>query len=246
MLSYYELLGVSNNATSRDIERSARKLVKHLHPDRVGTNDTSYLFDEVTKARNTLCDDSKRQSYDDHLSRIADDYANDNTGITGKSFTSFEMSYAFETMKKMQTDFINVHNRAMTRMFPRDGMGEISLPAGVMAIGGTYEYEHFNVTVNPRTKVGETVVVEGKDGSRDVVRARPSGPTGNQWLYDGMVAGMYPVDYDSLLSGGEVTVDVFGVGLRDIVIEPTNGLYTVVHNDSVLAVFYVKELKEFD
>lgn len=62
---YYELLGVSRNATEEDIKRAYRRRARELHPDRTGGDPQSEaLFKEVTRAYEVLRDPEKRARYD--------------------------------------------------------------------------------------------------------------------------------------------------------------------------------------
>lgn len=60
---YYEVLGVSKNATDEEIKRAFRKLAKTYHPDNKQTGDES-KFKEVGEAYAILSDPQKRKQYD--------------------------------------------------------------------------------------------------------------------------------------------------------------------------------------
>ena len=60
---YYEVLGVSKNATDEEIKRAFRKLAKTYHPDNKQTGDEA-KFKEVGEAYAILSDPQKRKQYD--------------------------------------------------------------------------------------------------------------------------------------------------------------------------------------
>lgn len=60
---YYEVLGVSKNASDEEIKRAFRKLAKTYHPDNKQTGDEA-KFKEVGEAYAVLSDPSKKKQYD--------------------------------------------------------------------------------------------------------------------------------------------------------------------------------------
>jgi molecular chaperone DnaJ len=62
---YYEVLGVSRDASGDDIKKAYRKLAVRYHPDKnPGDQAAEQKFKEATEAYEVLKDDSKRQQYD--------------------------------------------------------------------------------------------------------------------------------------------------------------------------------------
>ena len=61
---YYEVLGVSQDASSDDIRRAYRKLARQYHPDINHERDAEDRFKEVGEAYEVLSDPEKRERYD--------------------------------------------------------------------------------------------------------------------------------------------------------------------------------------
>lgn len=62
MKDYYELLGVSKNASQEDIKKAFRKLAHQYHPDKASGNEQK--FKEINEAYQVLSDEKKRSQYD--------------------------------------------------------------------------------------------------------------------------------------------------------------------------------------
>lgn len=61
---YYEVLGVSRDASKEDIKKSFRKLAREFHPDVSKHDDAEDKFKEINEAYEVLSDDDKRSRYD--------------------------------------------------------------------------------------------------------------------------------------------------------------------------------------
>ena len=61
---YYEVLGVSKEASKSEIKDAYRKMAMQYHPDRNKAADAEEKFKEISEAYAVLSDDQKRQQYD--------------------------------------------------------------------------------------------------------------------------------------------------------------------------------------
>ena len=62
--NFYDVLGVSRNASDKEIKTAFRKLAQKYHPDAGGDEQK---FKEISEAYETLSDEKKRKEYDQLL-----------------------------------------------------------------------------------------------------------------------------------------------------------------------------------
>lgn len=84
---YYEVLGVSKNASADEIKKAFRKLAVAHHPDKEGGNETK--FKEINEAYEVLKDQQKRQRYDQFGHAGVGGNGNDAGGYSGNPFEGF-------------------------------------------------------------------------------------------------------------------------------------------------------------
>lgn len=90
---YYEVLGVSKDASAAEIKSAFRKLAKKYHPDVSKEPDAEEKFKEAQEAYAVLSDESKRKQYDQFGHA-----AFDNNGAGGYDFGGFDFSDIFSDM----------------------------------------------------------------------------------------------------------------------------------------------------
>ncbi len=96
---YYEVLGVSKDASSDDLKKAYRKLAKQYHPDmNPGDKTAETKFKEVNEAYEVLNDPAKRQRYDQFGHAGVDpSYGGGGAGYGGGGFGGFDVGYIFES-----------------------------------------------------------------------------------------------------------------------------------------------------
>ena len=103
MRNYYELLGISINATEQEIREAYHKQARKYHPDNNPKQDTTGIMQELTLAYNTLCNASSRRQYDatlKHQNRTSTSYS---TGYSSKKQNTNDFwSAVDEVMRKNQ------------------------------------------------------------------------------------------------------------------------------------------------
>lgn len=96
---YYEVLGVSKNATDEEIKRSFRKLAKQYHPDVNKEPGAEEKFKEIGEAYSVLSDPNKRKQYDQFGHAAFDQNGGAGFGgFEGFSFEDFDLGSIFESM----------------------------------------------------------------------------------------------------------------------------------------------------
>ena len=63
-MSYYEILGVNNEASDTEIRKAYRVLSLKYHPDKNSIEEATIKFQEINEAYETLRDTDLRKKYD--------------------------------------------------------------------------------------------------------------------------------------------------------------------------------------
>jgi len=118
---YYEVLGVSKNATADEIKKAYRGLAKKYHPDmNPGDKEAEAKFKEANEAYDVLSDEEKRQKYD-RFGHAAFDPAAGGGGSGFGGFGGFEGGFDFGDIFSSIFGGAGGGGRANTANMPREG-----------------------------------------------------------------------------------------------------------------------------
>ncbi|MBM3229552.1 molecular chaperone DnaJ [Candidatus Parvarchaeota archaeon] len=87
---YYEILGVSKNASADEIKQAYRKLALQFHPDRNKDTGAEEKFKEISEAYAVLSDKQKRSTYDQYGHAGFDQRYSQEDIFRGANFGDFE------------------------------------------------------------------------------------------------------------------------------------------------------------
>ena len=94
---YYEVLGVSKDATDAEIKSAFRKLAKQYHPDISKEANAEEKFKEIQEAYEVLGDENKRKQYD-QFGHAAFDGANGGAGFSGFDASDIDLGDIFDNI----------------------------------------------------------------------------------------------------------------------------------------------------
>jgi DnaJ-class molecular chaperone len=126
--SYYDVLGIPNNANESDIKRAYRSLSLKYHPDRNKNSDAVQHFQQIGEAYEVLSDPFKKSRYDAELNGFGgmgggDSFFRDMANMGNMGNGSVHFTHTGD-MGGMPPELNNIFNM----VFGRGGMGGMESP----------------------------------------------------------------------------------------------------------------------
>ena len=163
-MSYYDTLGVSENATQDEIKKAYRKLSKQHHPDMGGGDDAK--FKEIAEAYDAIGDENKRANYDNQR-RQQDFFARHNQQ------DRYSMSDMFDQV------FGNAFNSQQRRQKGQDIRVQIHVSFDEAFHGTTKTFDvngqSIRMTFKPGLKTGQRFRIAGKGYPHQLNTSLPNG-----------------------------------------------------------------------
>jgi len=213
---FYQILGVSESSSAKDITKTYRKLARKLHPD-ANPNDqeAETKFKEVSAAYDVIGDEKKRSEYDElrRLGPLGNGFSSGSNGFNSSGMP-FDISDIFGNF------FGNQANRGSQRGLDLEATLSLSFLDAVNGVTTTLSLGNQNskeltsvrVKIPPGVEDGQRVRVKGKGqsgpaGSGDlfvIVQVEPHEFFGRQGKNLTLVTR---VSFPQLVLGSEVKVE---------------------------------------
>ncbi|MEQ1935896.1 MAG: J domain-containing protein, partial [Fimbriimonadaceae bacterium] len=152
--TYYEVLGVTQKASSDEIRRAYRRLALLEHPDRSKASDATERFMRITEAYETLRDAELRRRYDLKIIAVASERSpTDGSARSVKSSPGPDLARLAVLFSRGRLDEAEHLAEQTISRFPREALpyailGDIARARGQLAMAT--KYYAFAVQMEPR------------------------------------------------------------------------------------------------
>lgn len=146
---YYEVLGVSKDASAQEIKSAFRKLAKLYHPDVSKEADAEAKFKEIQEAYAVLSDEENRRKYDQYGHAAFENQAGGAGGYGGFDASGFDFSDIFDSIFGSGFGFGGTSSSSSSRARARAGSDKL------MRIRLTFEEAVFGCEKDIKLEINE-------------------------------------------------------------------------------------------
>ena len=213
-IDFYEVLGVSSDATQKEIKSKYRKLARTAHPDaNPGNPDAEKRFSDIAKAYEVLSDEDRRNEYDDLRTQAA--YRRQSTAGSDQWSSRSYQDSSFVDFNSIFGDYFAEQQRRPRRGSDLSASLNMEFIDAVQGLTTTLALDgrSVNVRIPAGVKDQQTIRLAGKgspslnggpDGDLLILISVGSHPTfgrsGNN------LTTTVPIRYEDAVLGGEVSV----------------------------------------
>ena len=213
-IDFYEVLGVSSDATQKEIKSKYRKLARTAHPDaNPGNPDAEKRFSDIAKAYEVLSDEDRRNEYDDLRTQAA--YRRQSSAGSDQWSSRSYQDSSFVDFNSIFGDYFAEQQRRPRRGSDLSASLNMEFIDAVQGLTTTLALDgrSVNVRIPAGVKDQQTIRLAGKgspslnggpDGDLLILISVGSHPTfgrsGNN------LTTTVPIRYEDAVLGGEVSV----------------------------------------
>lgn len=129
MKSYYEVLGLTQNATEEEIKTAYRKLSIKFHPDK---NEGDKYFEEwskkINEAYETLGNNAKRKAYDENLKINNTQQNNSHSGSTNSNNSTIAEFGVLSKLRELTPEFLDARWAYIQAQINYDNISSQTVP----------------------------------------------------------------------------------------------------------------------
>lgn len=219
MINYYNLLGVDEKATAKEIKDAYKRMSLKIHPDVVGDSSTSTIFRMLSEAKNTLLNDDSRKKYDKEIHDIS--FSNSSRGnfstkkddVISKHPSSSIVSLSYVIHAENLIDLIKKeHDNYNDRVVRTMDYGTLEVDAIDLVCGvnnkkidiGSGNYITVNIKKN--SSPGDFGTVSSNGSTEKAVLLLNKSTTRNSLYYKGKACMLFSIEPELLINGGVMDI----------------------------------------
>ena len=219
MINYYDLLGIDEKSTSKEIKDAYKRMSLKIHPDVIGDSSTSTIFRMLSEAKDTLLNEDSRKKYDKEIHNISfDDSSKENFStkkddVVSKHPSSSIVSLSYVIHAENLIDLIKKeHDNYNNRVGHTRGYGTLEVDAIDLVCGVNNKKvdigdgNYITVDIKKNSSPGDFGKVSSNGSTEKAVLLLNESTTRSSLYYKGNAYMLFSVEPELLINGG--TMDV--------------------------------------